>query len=159
MTDADPNDDDVIEFYLSQSRNRSERTTPMSEAENAKKTTKPADEFVCEKCNFRTNRKDILSAHMSSNHNAKTFKCDKCDFKAKTEAQLKKHFDVRHKDNPVCRYWRSVVCMNTFCNFEHPASQKSAHKNIDMYYQGNYKRTERHYSQQHQRSSNEPVKP
>ena len=136
MEDNDPDDDEVIAFYLSQSLNKTKRTTPMSEAVKDK-TAAPTDDQVCDVCTFKTNRKDILLAHKKAKHqelpnpanqNQSKIKCDKCDFVSSSPDQSKKHFEVRHKDNPNCWYWCNSICRNNVCRFEHPSHGNQANQ-------------------------------
>ena len=121
LEDNDPDDDEVIAYYLNLNLNKSRRTSPMTEAEK-ETTTPPPNDQACELCKFKTNRKDVLLAHIKAKHSPKRVKCDKCDFMSNSPGQMKKHFDVRHKDNPNCWYWCHGICRNNFCRFEHPAN-------------------------------------
>ena len=64
----DPDDDEIIAFYLSQAANRSSRTDPMTGATKRKPApTKPVpknDTYSCVKCEFIASKQDILTAHI-----------------------------------------------------------------------------------------------
>ena len=123
MMDDDPDDDEVIAFYLNQNLNRAKRTNPATEATKKPKDS-PHQDFQCEACNFKTNRKDILDAHTKSKHEPKKIACDRCDFVSKTKEQNRKHSELRHKNNKDCWYWCNGVCRNAFCTFDHPVSKQ-----------------------------------
>ena len=124
LDNEDPDDDEVIAFYLNQALNKSRRTSPMTEANNERKN-ESTNEHACETCNFKSNRKDILEAHMKAKHSPKRNKCDNCDFVAHSQDHLQKHFDVRHKGKPDCWYWCHTFCKNSFCRFNHPAKYEA----------------------------------
>ena len=84
--DDDPDDDDIIQFYLQQELNRSERTSPMSEATK----NKP---YVCNLCQFKAKSKAQLEHHTVSKHKEK---CDRCSFATENKIQLNWHKEAQH---------------------------------------------------------------
>ena len=155
----DPDDDDIIAFYLSQAANRSNRTDPVTEAIKPKPMPQQPipknDNYACNKCAFKTGKEDTLKAHTESNHKTKEIICDRCEnckFVAKTETQMKKHFAVRHTNKKTCWHWEEGECSNIWCRFEHPPRLSS--KQSECFYQERCQRSNCQYSHSRIRNPN-----
>ena len=60
------------------------------------------NQFQCESCSFKTNRKDYLKTHEQTVHeNSRKYSCFKCEYKAKSNYHLKRHVKLVHTKDLV----------------------------------------------------------
>ena len=53
--------------------------------------------FHCDRCDFKTQRKDHLKRHKQSKHERVRYNCDQCHYKATQAGHLKKHKLSKHE--------------------------------------------------------------
>ena len=82
----DPNDEEVIAFYIQQEAQRAKRTSPMSEAMKTK-------QHECNRCKFVAKTKTQLDDHTKTKHREK---CSVCSFTTETKLQLNLHKEAQH---------------------------------------------------------------
>ena len=54
------------------------------------------NKFPCDKCEYKSNRRDNLRTHINSVHNEVRYPCDDCEYKATQRSHLNRHKRVRH---------------------------------------------------------------
>lgn len=66
--------------------------------------------FTCDKCAYRTKRKDTMRSHEKThkNKNEELFKFDKCNYKTIRKYALRNHENI-HKNINEVRMWKNVV--------------------------------------------------
>ena len=128
LEDNEPDDDEVIAFYLQQNVNRAKRTGPMEQPTLKKQNTTPQSKknlpFKCDLCDFTAKTQININLHKEAQHKEvqqKSKTCSKCDFRYKTNVQLEKHIKVAHSNSEkTCWFWENDFCARgNSCRFSH----------------------------------------
>ena len=94
---------EVVEFFMKQRENRSNRTNPASNAEKPRNNSTGSlpknQRFTCSKCNFVAVKEDLLTEHSKIHR----FGCEKCIETFMTKGLLNRHIKDKHIPNEPVR--------------------------------------------------------
>merc|ERR1711874_166424 len=58
--------------------------------------------LTCNLCDFKADRRDLLSQHVKTDHEGNRYKCGQCDYSAKRPAHVRNHVKSSHARQFSC---------------------------------------------------------